>query len=124
MDRDFRYLIKQHGGMFAKGRLLGIQFEALFTDGLYESLGKHAVDQAQRLRAGIAALRFPFLTASPTNQIFPIFPKAMLTAIAASFVYSPWCAVDETHEAIRLCASWATDPAQVDALLELIRRNA
>ncbi len=124
LNQDFRYLIKQHGGLFAKGRLLGIQFEELFCDGLYEALGRHAVEQAQRLRAGIAALRIPFLAPSPTNQIFPILPKTLLAAIAESFTYSYWCAVDETHDAVRLCTSWATDPKQVDALLALIRKNA
>ena len=117
LDTDFRYLIKQRGGMLAKGRLLGVQFEALFTDGLYEDLAAHAVTEAQRLRAAFLAHGFAFLTDSPTNQIFPILPKTLLAKIAERYRYSAWCPVDEAHDAVRFCTSWATDPAEVSAFI-------
>ncbi|MEG1525383.1 MAG: aminotransferase class I/II-fold pyridoxal phosphate-dependent enzyme [Clostridia bacterium] len=121
LNVDFRYHIKQRGGMFAKGRLLGIQFAALFEDDLYFTLAQHANDQAERLREGIRALGYSFLTESPTNQIFPILPKSILAELDKSFIYSFWQPYDETHSVVRFCTSWATDPAQVDALLKTLR---
>ena len=121
LNRDFRYIQKQHGAFLAKGRLLGLQFSALFTDGLYFSLAAYANGEAQRLRAAIAKLGYSFLTDSPTNQIFPILPKALLTRVSERFGYSFWQEIDSEHDAVRFCTSWATPSAEVDALIALMQ---
>ena len=117
LDRDFRYIQKQRSGRLAKGRLLGLQFIELFKDSLYMDLAAHANAMAERLRAGVAALGYDFYAPSPTNQIFPILPREILSALSEAYSYAPWCRVDETRDAIRLCTSWATEQAQVDAFL-------
>ncbi len=114
LQEDFRYMIKQHGGMLAKGRLLGVQFETLFTDGLYFEISRHALVMAQKLRSCIQNLGFPFYAGSPTNQLFPILPDEILNELAREYAYTYQCRVDDTHSAIRLCTSWATREADVD----------
>ena len=118
LKRDFRYSIKQHGGMLAKGRLLGIQFETLFEDGLYTSLAQSAVDGALRIREALAAKGFAFLYPSFTNQQFPILPSAARAALEQKYVFGFWERVDEGHTAVRICTSWATQKSQIDALVE------
>ena len=117
LKKDFRYSIKQNGGMLAKGRLLGIQFLTLFEDGLYFELSRHAVALAMRIRDAFAAKGYDFLVDSPTNQQFPILPDKELKRLAADFQFSVWKKVDEGHTAVRFCTSWATRPEAVDALL-------
>lgn len=126
LKEDFRYMIKQHGGMLAKGRLLGIQFETLFEDGLYYQISRHAIDQAERLRRGIRDLGYRFYADSPTNQLFPVIPDVILNKLSEKYAYTYQCRVDERHSAIRLCTSWATDPVSVDAFcrdLEILSRG-
>lgn len=113
---DFRYHIKQRGGMLAKGRLLGIQFDVLFTDNLYFEISKKAVAQAKRIAAACREAGCTFFADSPTNQQFPIFPDAALEKLKEKYVYSYWARVDETHSAIRFCTSWATKDENVEAL--------
>ena len=120
LKKDFRYLLKQHGGMLAKGRLLGIQFETLFADGLYFEIARHEVSLAQKLTDGIRARGYQFLVESPTNQVFPIFPKTLIQSIGERFGYAFWQGYDETSDVIRFCTSWATPPEQIDALLDAI----
>lgn len=117
LKRDFRYAIKQHGGMLAKGWLLGIQFEQLFADGLYQALGRHADGLADRLRQAFARLGVPLLVKNTTNQLFPILPDTALDALRREFTFTYQCRVDETHSAVRFCTSWATPPQNVDALI-------
>ena len=117
LGRDFRYIIKQRGGMFAKGRLLGVMFETLMSDGLYERTGEREVALALRLRAAFEKKGWPLLYDSPTNQQFPIVPDAQLAKLAEKYSFSDWARVDETHRAVRFCTSWATKPADVDALI-------
>ena len=120
IQKDFRYHIKQRGGMLAKGRLLGIQFETLFIDGLYDEIGQHAVREAQRLAAGIRARGYALFADSPTNQVFPILPRDVIQKISAEFGYSFWQKFDENNDVVRFCTSWATPPEMVDALLASI----
>ena len=122
VNADFRYMIKQRGAMLAKGRLLGLQFETLFEGGLYFELAEHAVSQAQRLAKGILEAGFSMLTDSPTNQVFPVLPKAVIKELEDSFHFLVWQPVDERHDAVRLVCSWATPPEQVDAFLEALTR--
>ena len=121
LARDFRYHIKQGGGMLAKGRLLGIQFEKLLKDGLYFALGRHGVEQAMVLRRAFEEKGYPLRYDSPTNQQFPILPNEHLDKLAGKYAWSVWEKVDESHTAVRFCTSWCTDPARVAALVEDIR---
>ena len=120
LQKDFRYLIKQNGGMFAKGRLLGVQFLSLLENGLYERIARHEVEQAMRIRADLSAKGWDFLVDSPTNQQFPILPDAVLEKLADSFGFSVWQKMGGGMTAVRFCTSWATPPEQVDALLSAI----
>lgn len=116
--RDFRYLMKQHGGMLAKGRLLGIQFETLFEDGLYFEIARHANHLADQIRDTISQLGYSFLVPGCTNQIFPILPDGVLAVLAERFSFSEQERVDAGHRAVRFCTSWATTQDHVDALCE------
>lgn len=117
LKADFRYNIKQHGGMLAKGRLLGIQFETLFEDGLYFDIASHAMNMAEKIREKMAELGAEFTVASPTNQIFVSLPNAVIEELSKKYVLEPWGKVDEDHVAMRICTSWATKEENVDALL-------
>lgn len=116
LKEDFRYLIKQHGGMLAKGRLLGVQFEALMENNLYFEIAHHAVKLADRIRSALDAIGAPYLVPGVTNQVFPILPDSLLAELSKEFVFTEQCRVDETHRAIRFCTSWATTQENVDAL--------
>lgn len=117
LKKDFRYCIKQNGGMLAKGRLLGIQFLTLFEDGLYFQLSGHAVSQAMRIRDAFESKGFGFLVQSSSNQQFPILDNATMERLSSDFLFSFWQKVDDTHTAVRFCTSWATRPEAVDALI-------
>ena len=122
LAEDFRYMIKQHGGMLAKGRLLGVQFDALMTDNLYFDIASHAVKLADQLRECFDELGYSYLVPGVTNQIFPILPDALLAELAKEFVFCEQERVDESHRAVRFCTSWATKPEAVDALCAALRR--
>ena len=120
LQRDFRYHIKQRGGMLAKGRLLGLQFDTLFTDNLYFEISRHAVDLALRLRAAFEKKGWPLLYDSWTNQQFPILPDEVYERLKERFVLSFWEKTDEKHTAVRVCTSWATTEENVKRLIEAI----
>lgn len=113
---DFRYLIKQHGGMLAKGRLLGLQFDTLLADNLYFEIAAYANHLADQLRATLTELGYPLLVPGVTNQVFPILPDRLLTELAKEFVFTEQERVDESHRAVRFCTSWATKRENLDAL--------
>ena len=117
LKEDFRFLIKQHGGMLAKGRLLGIQFEEQFRDGLYLELGAHANRCAQRLQEGLEERGYPLFQHSPTNLVFPILTPEQLERISTLALFEPWAHLPDGRTAIRLVTSWATDPQTVEAFL-------
>lgn len=116
LKKDFRYLIKQKGAMLAKGRLLGLQFDTLFTDNLYMELSAHAVSMAEKLRAAFERKGYPYLVENRTNQIFVILPDAHLRKLEEKFGISYDHRVDEKHSAVRFCTSWATKEENVEAL--------
>ena len=120
IKKDFRFIMKQRGGRLAKGRLLGIQFDALFTDDLYFKISRHAIEMAHQIRDIFVSAGYPLLFDSPTNQQYPIMPDAELAEIGKSFGYEYWERVDETHSGVRFCASWATTQENVDALREAV----
>lgn len=117
IQKDFRYMIKRMGGMLAKGRLLGIQFEVLFQDGLYEQLGRRTVALAQKLAAAFGAKGISMLHKSPTNQQFPVLTQAQRDKLGEKYAFSFWQSVDEDRAAVRFCTSWATREEDVDALV-------
>lgn len=120
LNRDFRYMIKQHGGMLAKGRLLGLQFQALMENDLYFTIARKAVEQAQRIRSALIAKGIPLLIDSPTNQLFPIFTTAQTQAISQAFELGFWEQMGEGHIAQRVCTSWATPDDYVTAFIAAI----
>ena len=122
LDFDFRYLIKQHGGMLAKGRLLGVQFEAFLTDDLFLEIGRKEVAQAMRLRAAFEKKGYPLFVNSPTNQQFPILPNEHMAALEEKYSFEVWARVDEGHTAVRFCTSWSTTDGDVDALITDIQK--
>jgi len=121
LNRNFRYMIKQRGGMLAKGRLLGLQFDVMFEDGLYFTLAKKAVDQAMRVREALLAKKIPLFMDSPTNQIFPILTDDQAEQLEDEFELAVWERVDESHVALRLCTSWATPDAYIDAFIAAVQ---
>jgi threonine aldolase len=121
LKKDFRYIIKQHGGMLAKGRLLGIQYCVMFEDGLYFELSRRAVCLAMKLRDAFEAKGYKMYYDSYTNQQFPIIDNATLDKLKREFSFSHWADVDEGHAAVRFCTSWATTDEQVSALTEFIQ---
>lgn len=129
LQQDFRYFIKQKGGMLAKGRLLGLQFLTLlegeanstFNDTLYMKLSLHADTLADKLRNAIREAGYPFLVESRTNQIFPILPDTLLAVLREKYSFSYDHQVDEANSAIRFCTSWATKESAVDELIRDIQ---
>lgn len=121
LKKDFRYSIKQHGGMLAKGRLLGIQFETLFEDGLYYEISQHAVDMAMMIREAFAEQGFSLRYDSMTNQQFPILPNEALLKLSEKYSYSYWEKVDARNSAVRFCTSWATKKENVEMLIKDIK---
>ncbi len=122
LNKDFRYLIKQRGGMLAKGRLLGVQFEAFLKNSLFLDIGKKEVAKAMRLRSAFEKKGYPLFVNSPTNQQFPILPNEALAALERDYSFEVWARVDPDHTAVRFCTSWSTTDQDVDALIEDIRR--
>ena len=122
LKEDFRYLIKQHGGMLAKGRLLGVQFDALFTDELYFEISAHAVEMADRIRDCFEELGVAYLVPGITNQLFPILSDELLGKLSQNFMFTEMERVDEDHRCVRFCTSWATKSENVDALCAELRR--
>lgn len=117
LKADFRFHMKQKGALLAKGRLLGIQFRELFRDGLYFKLAAHSNHMAGLLRAGLKELGYPFLTQSPTNQIFPILPNALIETLLKKYAFYVWAPATTETSSIRLVTSWATQEDAVAAFL-------
>ncbi len=120
LKEDFRYIMKQKGGMLAKGRLLGLQFIALLEDDLYFDIAGHANQMAMRIREACRAKGFGFLTQSTTNQQFPILPDNALEFLNEYFAYSYWQKIDGEYSAVRFCTSWATELKDVEKLVAAI----
>lgn len=121
LKEDFRYNIKQRGGMLAKGRLLGLQFMTLFEENRYFDMAEHAAKLAEKLKEELTRMEIPFLIDSPSNQQFPILPDSVLKELSKKYVYNYQQRMDETHSAVRFCTCWATKEENVDALLSDIK---
>lgn len=118
LQEDFRYIMKQKGGMLAKGRLLGIQFLELFKDGLYFEISEHAMRMAELLRDGLSELGYKFYADSPTNQQFVIVSDEKLKELDEKYSYEYQMRYDEKNSVVRFCTSWATKEEHVLALIE------
>ena len=116
IQRDFRYMVKRMGGMLAKGRLLGIQFEVLFEDGLYFQLGRQAVEQARRIRDTFQDCGVEMAFDSPTNQQFPVLTREQREALARKYSFNHWADLEDGRSVVRFCTSWATTPQAVEEL--------
>lgn len=116
----FPNLIKKHGAMLAKGWLLGVQFDELFTDDLYTRIGRHAVDCANRLRSALLAKGYSLYIPNPTNQVFVTLEDTRLPALAEHVRFGIWERLDPTHTVVRFCTSWATRDEDIDALIALL----
>ena len=112
--------VKQNGALLAKGRLLGVQFDTLFTNGLYLRIGRNALDCAKVLREGLREKGYPFFCDSPTNQLFVIMEDSKLNELKQQVVYSFWEKYDQDRTVIRFATSWATTMEDVAALLKLL----
>lgn len=117
LKQDFRYHIKQRGGMLAKGRLLGIQFNELCKDDLYFRLARHANEMAQKLQAGMEKLGIQFFVRTTTNQIFPILENRIMEQLRSYCQFQVWEEIDEAHTAVRFVTSWACEEAMIDECL-------
>ena len=118
LKEDFRYHIKQKGGLLAKGRLIGIQFLELFKNDIYFELAKHANFMAETLKIGIKKGGYEFLINSSTNQIFPIMPNKTIDKLQDKYSFLVWQKIDENNSAIRLVTSWATKEEAVNSFIE------
>ena len=122
LAEDFRYMIKRQGGMLAKGRLLGVQFKALFEDNLYFDIAGHAVRMADKIRSVFDEMGVPYLVSGVTNQIFPILSDEFLAELGKNFMFTEMERVDENHRCVRFCTSWASTEEKVDALCRELKR--
>ena len=112
--------VKQHGALLAKGRLLGIQFDTLFTDGLYFDISRHAVDLAMQLKAMFVRKGLQLYIDSPTNQQFPILNKPQMDALEGKVLYEIWEYLPDGRCVTRFATSWATTQEQIDALAAVL----
>jgi threonine aldolase len=108
--------------MLAKGRLLGVQFAALFEDGLYMDAARSAVRQAARIRKAFELKGIRFLVDSPSNQVFPILTEGRMEELEKDFGFEVWKKLPDGRTGVRFCTSWATPDANVDILVNAIRR--
>lgn len=121
LKKDFRYLIKQRGAMLAKGRLLGIQFDTLFTDGLYYKVGEREVALAKKLRSAFEEKGIEFYYPSPTNQLFPVLTSQQISKLSGSYSFAMNQKLKD-GAVVRFCTSWATKDEDVDRLIKDIER--
>lgn len=118
--KQFTTIVKQHGALLAKGRLLGLAFDRFFTDDLYLKIGKHAIDLAEELKIILEEKGYSFYLKSPTNQQFIIVENTKLADLAKNVAYSFWEKYDDHHTVIRLATSWSTSREDVTALRNVL----
>lgn len=116
----FRPLMKQHGALLAKGRLLGLQFEVLFTDDLYLRISRHAIDMAMKLKEGFIRKGYKLYIDSPTNQQFFVLPNEQIDSLAHSVSFELWGVRQEKDTPIRLVTDWGTQEEDIDTLIALL----
>lgn len=122
--KHFVTIVKQQGALLAKGRLLGIQFDTLFTDRLYWRIGEQGIEMARKLVKALEDTGYPFYLKSPTNQQFVILENRQMERLARQVSFSFWETLDENHTVVRFAASWATRPEEIEALREILAKEA
>jgi threonine aldolase len=118
--KHFLTTIKQHGALLAKGRLLGIQFDTLFTDDLYFQISRHAIEMAELLKEGLHKKGYTFYLESPTNQQFILLRNERMEQLKNHVAFGFWERPDADHTVVRFATSWATTEADIQALMELL----
>lgn len=118
--KHFMTIVKQHGALLAKGRLLGVQFDTLFTDNLYLEISKNAIKTANMLKKALKEKGYTFYIDSPTNQIFLVLEDEKLKQLEEKVAVSFWEKADDNHTIIRLATSWATKEEEIKELIEIL----
>ena len=124
IDDHYRWMIKRQNGMLAKGRLIGVQFEAFFEGGedcLYFEIARHSNEMAERLKAGLESLGIGFYSESQTNQLFPILPASVVEALENDFFFYRWAPEEMGMIPVRFVTGWGTTEEDVDALLNRLK---
>lgn len=124
INRDFRWMMKRQCGLLAKGRLIGVQFEALMEGGLnslYFELARHANEMAEKLRDGLSDMGVAFYSNSQTNQVFPVLPTHIVKELEKDFFFYEWAPEKNGMIPIRLVTAWGTQKSEVDAFLSAMR---
>lgn len=120
MPAHFMTSVKQNGALMAKGRVIGLQFDTLFTDGLYFKISRHAIEMAELLKAGLTEKGYSFFLDSPTNQQFVILQNDQMEVLSKTVRFSVWEPYDDQHTVVRFATSWATTREQVEQLLAML----
>ena len=120
IPKRFLTIVKNHGALLAKGRLTGVQFDTLFTDGLYFQIGRHAVELAEMLKSGLISKGYQLFIDSPTNQQFVVLENNMMEKLKKDVSFSYWEKYDTNHTVVRFATSWATTKDDVENLLEIL----
>lgn len=120
MPKHFLTIVKQNGALLAKGRLMGAQFDALFTDNLYFDISRHAIDMAEELKKVFREKGYRFFIDSPTNQQFIVLENGKMQELGEKVDFSFWEKLDENHTVVRFAASWATKKEDIDKLAQLL----
>lgn len=118
--KHFTTVIKQHGALLAKGRLLGIQFDTLFTDDLYWELSRHAIGMADKLKSVLREKGYSFAWETPTNQQFVILENNKMKELREKVAFSFWEKYDESHTVVRFATSWSTTEKDIELLKEIL----
>ena len=118
--KHFFTMIKQQGALLAKGRLLGIQFDTLFTGNLYLEISKNAIETAAKLKAALKEKGYEFFINSPTNQIFVILENKKMEELGEKVKFSFWEKYEDSHTVVRFATSWATKMEDIDSLIETL----
>jgi threonine aldolase len=118
--KHFMTITKQHGALLAKGRLLGIQFDTLFTDGLYMEISRHAIEMADKLRKILRDKGYEFFIETVTNQIFVVLDNDKMNELKKSVKFDYWEKKDENHTVVRFATAWSTEEDEIDELARLI----
>ena len=118
--KNFVTRIKQHGALLAKGRLLGVQFDTLFSNDFYKSIGKYTVNLSEKLKNILHKKNYRFYLESPTNQQFIIIENTKMKELAKNVNFSFWEKYDENHTVVRFATSWTTTEKDLDKLIKLL----
>jgi len=120
LKENFRYYLKQHGALLAKGALIGSCFKTLFEDDLFFNLAKRANKMAQNIAIALSAKGYKMRYEAPANQVFPILPDKKITELQKYYKFHVWEKVNNENSAIRLVCIWATDESEVNRLIEMV----